>query len=247
MEAIKLRQHNQHMENLCKSGQTDSLSLCTNQAQVTSLAEIVKEDYPLSIIRAKNEQGVETLAAHIVSKINYYLNAVDLKHSMNEAQVLLCAKFIIEEYPHLPLKAMDLFFDDAIKGKFGHHYNKMDIPTLMSWLKKFENIYFDMVEEQAYVSHQSTKGDNVNYVDIYEKHKSECIEDEPVPMPDSFAKKHLKHEQQKMRERIKYKLMQEHYANIRESLKLQGYEGIELFNETDKLLELMVSNEIKKQ
>ena len=63
----------EHKENLCKSGQTDSLSLCTNQAQVTSLAEIVKEDYPLSIIRAKNEQGVETLAAHIVSKINYYL------------------------------------------------------------------------------------------------------------------------------------------------------------------------------
>lgn len=239
----------EHMENLCKSGQTDSLSLCTNQAQVTSLAEIVKEDYPLSIIRAKNEQGVETLAAHIVSKINYYLNAVDLKHSMNEAQVLLCAKFIIEEHPHLPLKAMDLFFDDAIKGKFGHHYNKMDIPTLMSWLKKFENIYFDMVEEQAYQAHQSTKGDNANYVDVYEKHKTECSEeDKPVPIPEHIAKKHFaQREQQKMRDKIKFQLMNEHYANIRESLKLQGYEGIELFNETDRLLELMVSNKMKEQ
>jgi hypothetical protein len=249
MAAIQLlhNPHMEHKENLCKSGQIDSLSLCTNQAQVTSLAEIVKEDYPLSIIRAKNEQGVETIAAHIVSKINYYLNAVDLKHSMNEAQVLLCAKFIIEEHPHLPLKAMDLFFDDAIKGKFGHHYNKMDIPTLMSWLKKFENIYFDMVEEQAYVSHQSTKGDNANFVDIYEKHKAECSEDKPVPMPDSFAKKHLMSEQQKVREKIKYKLMEKHYHTIRESLKLQGYEGIELFNETDKLLEQMVTTELKNK
>jgi hypothetical protein len=145
----------------------------------------VKEDYPLSIIRAKNEQGVETLAAHIVSKINYYLNAVDLKHSMNEAQVLLCAKFIIEEHPHLPLKAMDMFFDDAIKGKFGHHYNKMDIPTLMQWLQKFENTYFDMVEEQAYQAHQSTKGDKVNFRALIEEHAGE----ELIPMPDNIARK----------------------------------------------------------
>lgn len=236
------------IEQPSENGAQHSLSLCTNQAQITSLATIVAEDYPNTIVRAQREQGIETLAAHIVGKINYYLDAVDLRNSMSEPQVLLCAKFMIEEHPHLPIKALDLFFDNAIKGKFGHHYNKMDIPTLMQWLQKFHRDYDEMVEEQAYQAHQSTKGDNANFVDIYEKHKAlECSEeDKPVPMPDSFAQKHLKSEQQKMREKIKYKLMQEHYANIRESLKLQGYEGVELFKETDKLLELMVSNEIKK-
>lgn len=220
----------EHKESLCKSGQTDSLSLCTNQAQVTSLAEIVKEDYPLSIIRAKNEQGVETLAAHIVSKINYYLNAVDLKHSMNDAQVLLCAKFIIEEHLHLPLKAMDMFFDDAIKGKFGHHYNKMDIPTLMSWLKKFENTYFDMVEEQAYQSHQSTKGDNANFVDILNRN------DDAVPMPESLQRMlKLKREETQV-EKIRSKV-------IKDNMHLFSAMSLE---DAEKVIEGIVNEQLKK-
>ena len=227
--------------------QENSLSLINPAQQVTTLATIANEEYPLSIVRARREQGDEPLVKYIMDKINDYLEMVDLRSSMNPRQVLLASQLIVEKHPHLPIKALDVFFKDAVCGEFGHHYNRMDIPTLMSWLQRFENDYFNMVEEKAYVEHQSTKGDNVNYVDIYEKHKAECSEDKPVPMPDSFAKKHLKHEQQKMREKIKYQLMQEHYANIRESLKLQGYEGVELFKETDKLLELMVSNDIKKQ
>jgi hypothetical protein len=227
--------------------QENSLSLINPAQQVTTLATIANEEYPLSIVRARREQGDEPLVKYIMDKINDYLDMVDLRSSMNPRQVLLASQLIVEKHPHLPIKALDVFFKDAVCGEFGHHYNRMDIPTLMSWLQKFENDYFNMVEEQAYVEHQSTKGDNANFVDIYEKHKAECSEDKPVPMPDSFAKKHLRSEQQKVREKIKYKLMEKHYHTIRESLKLQGYEGIELFNETDKLLEQMVTTELKNK
>lgn len=197
----------EHKESLCKSGQTGSLSLCTNQAQVTSLAEIVKEDYPVSIIRAKNEQGVETLAAHVISKINYYQDAVGIKNPMNEAQVLLCAKFMIDEHPHLPLKALDIFFDEAIKGNLGEHYNKMDIPTMLQWLKKFENIYFDMVDEQAYAEHISTKGDKG--IDLMALVKSREQAEEVVAMPDSIKKKmHIKREET-LAEKIRAQVIKE--------------------------------------
>lgn len=197
----------EHKESLCKSGQTDSLSLCTNQAQVTSLAEIVKEDYPVSIIRAKNEQGVDTLAAHVVSKINYYQNAVGLNHPMNEAQVLLCAKFMIDKHPHLPLKALDIFFDEAVQGNLGQHYNRMDIPTMLQWLKKFENDYFDMVDEQAYAEHMSTKGDKG--IDLMAIAKSRQDGEEIAPMPDSLKKKmHIKREET-LAEKIRAKVIKE--------------------------------------
>jgi hemerythrin-like domain-containing protein len=208
MAAIQLihNPHMEHKESLCKSGQTDSLSLCTNQAQVTSLAEIVKEDYPLSIIRAKNEQGVETLAAHVISKINYYQEAVGIKNPMNEAQVLLCAKFMIDEHPHLPLKALDIFFDEAIKGNLGEHYNKMDIPTMLQWLKKFENNYFDMVEEQAYAEHMSTKGDKG--IDLMALAKSK-MQEECVPMPEEMQRRlHLKREET-LADKIRAKVIKE--------------------------------------
>lgn len=196
----------EHVESLCRNGQTDSLSLCTNQAQVTSLAEIVKEDYPISIIRAKNEQGVDTLAAHVVSKINYYQNAVGFNHPMNEAQVLLCAKFMIEKHPHLPLKALDIFFDEAIQGNLGHHYNRMDIPTMLQWLQKFENNYFDMVEEQAYAEHMSTKGDKG--IDLMALAKSK-MQEECVPMPEEMQRRlHLKREET-LADKIRAKVIKE--------------------------------------
>ena len=172
------------IEQNLENGAQHSLSLSTRPMQVATLATIVSEDYPMTIIRAKNEQGIEVLAAHIVDKINYYLDAVDLRNTMKTAQVLLAAKFMIEEHPHLPIKAFDIFFDDAIKGKFGPHYNKMDIPTLMQWLQKFHNDYDMMIEEEAYRAHQSTKGDKTNLMALIEEH----IGEELVAMPDSVAK-----------------------------------------------------------
>jgi hypothetical protein len=161
----------------------------------------------MSIVRAKNEQGVDTLAAHVVSKINYYQNAVGLNHPMNEAQVLLCAKFMIEKHPHLPLKALDIFFDEAVQGNLGQHYNRMDIPTLMQWLHKFENNYFDMVEEQAYAEHMSTKGDKG--IDLVALAKSREQAEEVVAMPDSLKKKmHIKREET-LAEKIRAKVIKE--------------------------------------
>ena len=220
----------EHKESLCKSGQTDSLSLCTNQAQVTSLAEIVKEDYPVSIIRAKNEQGVETLAAHVISKINYYQDAAGIKNPMNEAQVLLCAKFMIDEHPHLPLKALDIFFDEAIKGNLGEHYNKMDIPTMLQWLKKFENTYFDMVDEQAFRAHQSTKGDNANFVDILNRN------DDAVPMPESLQRMLKLKREETQAEKIKSKV-------IKDNMHLFSAMSLE---DAEKVIEGIVNEQLKR-
>lgn len=224
----------EHKESLCKSGQINSLSLCTNQAQVTSLAEIVKEDYPVSIIRAKNEQGVETLAAHVISKINYYQDAVGIKNPMTEAQVLLCAKFMIDEHPHLPLKALDIFFDEAIKGNLGEHYNKMDIPTMLQWLKKFENNYFDMVEEQAYAEHMSTKGDKG--IDLMALAKSK-MQEECVPMPEEMQRRlHLKREET-LADKIRAKVIKEN-SNLFSTLS---------FEDAQKQITSIINDELIKQ
>jgi hypothetical protein len=120
-----------------------------------------------------------------MDKINDYLEMVDLRSTMNPKQVLLASQLIVEKHPHLPIKALDVFFKNAVCGEFGHHYNRMDIPTLMQWLQKFENDYFDMVDEQAYQAHQSTKGDKVNFRALIEEHAGE----ELIPMPDDIARK----------------------------------------------------------
>lgn len=168
---------------------------------------MLKEDYPLSIIRASREGGVEQLTLHIAGMINDYLEMVGVKNTMNERQVLMAAQLIVEKHPHLPVKALEVFFKDCVAGEFGQHYNRMDIPTLMQWLKKFENDYFDMVDEQAYAEHISTKGDKG--IDLMALAKSREQAEEVVAMPDSLKKKmHIKREET-LAEKIRAQVIKE--------------------------------------
>lgn len=220
-----------HLEN--GVAQENSLSLINPAQQVTTLATIVNEEYPLSIVRARREQGDEPLVKYIMDKINDYLDMVDLRSSMNPKQVLLASQLIVEKHPHLPIKALDVFFKDAVCGEFGHHYNRMDIPTLMSWLQKFENDYFDMVDEQAYQAHQSTKGDNANFVDILNAHKEINEEGKPVPMPDHIVKRF---ENEKKRRQVADRI-------VKENQHLYSYMSVQ---EADEIIDSMVKCELNK-
>lgn len=213
--------------------QENNLSLINPAQQVTTLATIVNEEYPLSIVRARREQGDEPLVKYIIDKINDYLDMVDLRSTMNPRQVLLASQLIVEKHPHLPIKALDVFFKDAVCGEFGHHYNRMDIPTLMNWLQKFENDYFDMVDEQAYQAHQSTKGDNANFVDILNAHKEINEEDKPVPMPDHIVKRF---ENEKKRRQVADRI-------VKENQHLYSYMSV---READEIIDSMVKYELNK-
>ena len=176
------------------NGASQDLSLSLINPQVTTLAMIAQEEYPLSIIRAKREQGDELLCKYIINKINDYLDMVDLRSTMNPAQVLLASQLIIEKHPHLPIKSLDVFFRNCVCGEYGPHYNRMDIPTLMQWLQKFHQSYDEMVDEQAYAEHMSTKGDKG--IDLMALAQSREQAEEVVAMPDSLKKMaHIKREE----------------------------------------------------
>jgi hypothetical protein len=153
-----------------------------------TLACIVDDEYPLSILRATIEYGEDVVVKKISAKICDYLDMVNLRSSMNAMQIARTAQMIVKKHPHLPIKAIGVFFEEAMNSTFGPHYNSMDISKIMEWLNKFSATYFDMVEERANQEHQSTKGDNENFIDILQRHKALAApeEDKAVPMPDDF-------------------------------------------------------------
>lgn len=153
-----------------------------------TLACIVDDEYPLSILRATIEYGEDVVVKKISAKICDYLDMVNLRSSMNAMQIARTAQMIIKKHPHLPIKAIGVFFEEAMNSTFGPHYNSMDISKIMEWLNKFSATYFDMIEDKAAQEHESTKGDNANFVDILQKHKAleAGNEDEAIPMPDDF-------------------------------------------------------------
>ena len=200
----------------------------------STLAEILNEDYPLSIIRAAREYGDDAIIKNISAKLCEYLDMVNLRSSMNAAQIAMAAKLIAQRHPHLPLKAIGVFFEDAMCGAFGPHYGRMDISVLMEWLQQFENSYFDMVEERAYQEHQSTKGDNENFVDIRQKHKAlEGDEDEPVPMPENMF---ARFKQNKLRKEITDRVHRQN-AHLYSQMSVQ---------EADKIIDQLIQEELEK-
>jgi hypothetical protein len=200
----------------------------------TTLACIVDEEYPLSIIRASREYGDDAVIKKISAKLCEYLDMVNLRSSMNAAQIAMAAKLIAQRHPHLPLKAIGVFFEDAMCCAFGPHYGRMDISVLMEWLQKFENSYFEIVEERAYQEHQSTKGDNANFVDILQKHKAlEGDEDKPVPMPEHMF---VEYKQKRLRKEIADRVHKQN-AHLYSQMSVQ---------EADRIIDQLIQDELKK-
>lgn len=234
MEILPADQQMPKCSELQLTNRGDQVAIRSQTYSNTTLACIVDEEYPLSIIRAVREYGDDVVIKKISAKLCEYLDMVNLRSSMNAAQIAMAAKLIVQRHPHLPLKAIGVFFEDAMCGAFGPHYGRMDISILMEWLQKFENSYFDMVEERAYQEHQSTKGDNANFVDILQKHKAlEGDEDEPVPMPDFIFEKF---KNSKLRKEITDRVHKQN-AHLYSQMSVQ---------EADKIIDQLIQEELEK-
>lgn len=153
---------------------------------------------------------------------------------MNAAQIAMTAQMIVKKHPHLPIKAIGVFFEEAMNSTFGPHYGRMDISVIMEWLQQFENSYFEMVEEQAYQKHQSTKGDNENFVDIVAQHKAlEEDGDKPVPMPEHMF---MNIKQKILRKEITDRVHKQN-AHLYSQMSVQ---------DADRIIDQLIQEELKK-
>lgn len=217
-------QDNQH-SNICVAKVSTS--------DICSVEDLVTAKDMTTVIQLK-AQGMEQETAMAVQlMLCEYLENISLRSSMTQKQIELCSRLMIEKHPHLPFpSAFNVFFMDALCKKFGDHYGRMDIPTLMGWLQQFEQNYFEQVEEQAYQEHVSTKGDNANFVDILQKHKALAApEDEAVPMPDDFFKN--------LREKKRRKEIEERVH--KENMHLYSHMSVE---EADSIIDALIKNEL---
>lgn len=211
-------------------------SICVakvSTSDICSVEDLVTAKDMTTVIQLK-AQGMEQETAMAVQlMLCEYLENISLRSSMTQKQIELCSRLMIEKHPHLPFpSAFNVFFMDALCKKFGDHYGRMDIPTLMGWLQKFEQNYFEQVEEQAYQEHVSTKGDNANFVDILQKHKALAApEDEAVPMPDDFFKN--------LREKKRRKEIEERVH--KENMHLYSHMSVE---EADSIIDALIKNEL---
>lgn len=204
---------------------------------------MVDDKNSLSILRATHEYGDDSVIKKISVELCKYLDMVNLRSSMNATQIAVTAKLITERHPHLPIKAIELFFKDAMCGKFGDHYGRIDCSVIMKWMQQFENDYFAMCEEKSYAEHQSTKGEHANFAAIIHEH----AEKESIPMPESLRRKFGLTENSEKKKRVRERIWKENahlYNDIPKSISHD--EKMEYIEKINYQINQLIKEELEK-
>ena len=97
----------------------------------------------------KKERGESTARAVLVLLVNDMLDFFNAGNDMNDTQVALTVDFILEEYPYMQADDIALCFRNAMKGKYGKLYNRIDGQIIMGWLREYNRERCTLASEQT--------------------------------------------------------------------------------------------------
>jgi len=74
---------------------------------------------------------------------------------LSDIQVKMTVELICEEHYYLNFSDIQLCFKNAMKGKYGELYNRIDGQVIMIWLNKYVEERFEISEERSYQKHDA--------------------------------------------------------------------------------------------
>lgn len=101
-----------------------------------------------------NTKVMETVAEMVVGTIEFF-NVPKL----SAMQVKMTTKFICgkgeDEYDYLNFADINLCFENAMRGKYGQLYNRIDGQIILMWLDKYAWERATLIEEKSYQKHMA--------------------------------------------------------------------------------------------
>lgn len=107
----------------------------------------------LAVIQREN--GLASARASVVYLIIDVLDFFNPSETMNDRQVATTADLILEEYPYMQTDDLKLCFRNAMKGKYGKLYNRIDGQIIMGWLREYNRERCTVASEQSYNEHKA--------------------------------------------------------------------------------------------
>lgn len=86
------------------------------------------------IVGEMGEIHARAIVVILISEVVGFFNA---SNTMNDAQVAMTTDLIIEEYPYFKIDDLKLAFRNAMKGRYGEIYNRLDGSVIMGWLRQY--------------------------------------------------------------------------------------------------------------
>lgn len=97
--------------------------------------------------------GKEEVVRQIVKWLIELNEMMDLNKPMTNAQILMTAQMIMEDYYYLKSTDLALFFTRIIKGQFGEMYESLSITKIMSWLAVYSEERMNMGAQESHMKH----------------------------------------------------------------------------------------------
>ena len=102
--------------------------------------------------------GENKARAAVVLLLDEVVGFFNVGNTMDASQVAVTTDLIIEEYPYFQLDDLNLAFRNAMKGRYGEVYNRLDGLVVMGWLKKYEAERCARADILSYNEHRQLMG-----------------------------------------------------------------------------------------
>lgn len=111
----------------------------------------------------KRVNGPEFTSGMVKVWIIYLNEILDLKNQMNEAQIILAAQEICNDYNHFKFSDLTLIFKRILSGEYGKLYERLSIVELLTIFREYNAKRLDKSAEISQRKHKDFKSqDNFN-------------------------------------------------------------------------------------
>ena len=107
----------------------------------------------LAEIRAAKGEAVAR--AVLVVLVKDMLSFFNTAQPMNDAQVAMTVELALETYPYMQPDDVELCFRNAMKGRYGKVYNRIDGQIVMEWLREYDKERAHAAESIAVNEHKA--------------------------------------------------------------------------------------------
>src|SRR5690606_19458904 len=90
--------------------------------------------------------------------IHYFIRLFNVKETLNDAQMIMCATKLLKEYPNVRIKELVQCLSKATTGDYGSTYQRIGINNVFEWL----NEYYKQQDDFIVSEHLKNKPTAIN-------------------------------------------------------------------------------------
>ena len=118
-----------------------------------TVEDVFRSGHP-ALATVQKEAGLTKARAVVAYLIAEALEFFNAGNDMNDRQVAVTVDLIIEEYPYMQPDDLKLCFRNAMKGRYGKLYNRIDGQIVMGWLAEYNRERCAAAAEQSLNEHR---------------------------------------------------------------------------------------------